>query len=202
RTAIALVVLPAIATNLQVLLTAGHFREMLARFRFLYLAMVPGIVVGLWALQAIEGETAARGLGVVIAVYAALALATPRWRLPERLEGPLQFPVGLANGIVTGLTGSQVMPLFPYIMALGLDPARLVQAVNIAVTGASAIVAAGILMSGIVTMAVAGLSVLAIAPALLGTLFGTRARAHIPAQRFRVIVLAFLGMMGVLLALR
>ena len=57
----------------------------------------------------------------------------------------LRVPVGLVNGIFTGLTGSQMMPLLPYMLALRLDTNRFVQANNIAVTLASAFLATALL---------------------------------------------------------
>ena len=50
---------------------------------------------------------------------------------------------GLLNGALTGFTGSQVMPLMPYMLALNLEPALFVQAVNIAVVVASAFLGIG-----------------------------------------------------------
>jgi uncharacterized protein len=202
KDAIGLIVIPAIVSNAQVMLTTGHLGEMLGRFRVLYMAMVPGITFGLWGLTVIDVGLATRLLGSVMLVYAVFALAKPELVLPTWLERPLQLPVGLANGVVTGLTGSQVMPLFPYIMSLGLDPARIVQAVNIAVTGASLIVGFGMIAGGIVAPSLALLSILAVTPAMVGVAIGARARSIIPAAQFRLVVLYFLGAMGTTLALR
>ena len=131
-----------------------------------------------------------------------LALARPKLSLARGLERPLQVPVGLLNGFFTGLTGSQMMPLLPYMLALRLDPDRLVQANNVAVTLASAFLAVGLVTAGLMTWPTAALSGLAVIPALGGVQLGTWARRHIPIASFRVIVLALLVVMGFMLAAR
>jgi uncharacterized membrane protein YfcA len=106
------------------------------------------------------------------------------------------------NGFFTGLTGSQMMPLLPYMLALKLDPDRLVQANNVTVTLASAFLAIGLLVSGLMTWPILGLSFAAVVPALVGVQFGSRARRHIPVASFRIIVLVLLVIIGLMLAAR
>jgi hypothetical protein len=202
KPAMALVVIPALATNVSVAFSTGHFREIARRFAPLYVAMLPGIALGLALLVYVDARVAVSMLGVIIIGYALLALAQPRLVLSEAAGSLLQVPAGLLNGVLTGLTGSQVMPLFPYMMALDLDNDRLVQAINMAVLLASSILAAGLLVSGIMTPEILLLSLGAVAPALAGCEIGARARARIPARRFRSIVLVVLLLMGLLLMLR
>src|SRR6185436_19225275 len=102
-----------------------------------YAATLPGVVIGITLLVWIDQQVATRVLGVLTVIYAFLALMRPSLALPRALENPLQVPVGLLNGFFTGLTGSQMMPLLPYMLSLRLDPDRLVQANNVTVTLAS-----------------------------------------------------------------
>lgn len=202
KPAMALVIIPALATNISVAVSAGHFREIARRFAPLYAAMLPGIALGLVLLLWIDAKIAVMALGIVIVSYALLALMKPRLALSDGAAARLQVPAGLVNGVLTGLTGSQVMPLFPYMMALDLDNDRLVQAINTAVLIASSILAAGLLFAGIMTLEILELSLVAVAPALAGCEIGAWARAKIPAQRFRSIVLVVLLLMGVALMAR
>jgi uncharacterized membrane protein YfcA len=95
-----------------------------------------------------------------------------------------------------------MMPLLPYMLALGLDTNRFVQANNIAVTLASAFLATALLVSGLMTWPILGLSIAAVIPALVGVDLGTCARRLIPASSFRIIVLVLLLVMGLVLAAR
>ena len=125
--------------------------ETLDRFKRLYLAMLPGIVCGIWLLVWVDQGIATRVLGLVMISYVALALARPAMAIPQRLQSVLQYPTGFLNGVVTGVTGAQVMPLFPYIMGLQMDPSRTVQAINLAVLIASTVLGVGLVAAGIMT---------------------------------------------------
>lgn len=202
KPAMAIVIAPALATNISLSLSAGHLRETVDRFKWLYLTMLPGIGIGVWLLLWVPVTLAVQTLGIVILGYVALALARPALAIPSHLQDLLQWPTGFLNGVVTGLTGAQVMPLFPYMMALHLPPDMTVQAVNIAVLVASTVLAVGLLKTGIMTPPLLALSVAALVPALIGVEIGNRLRSRIPAAQFRRIVLLTLGLVGVLLLLR
>jgi uncharacterized protein len=202
KPAMALVIIPAMATNVTVAFSSGHFSEIARRFSNLYVAMLPGIAVGVYLLVWIAQSIAVRTLGLIIIVYALMTLLRPQLMLSKGYERVLQVPTGFANGVLTGLTGSQVMPLFPYMMALDLDPNRLVQAINLAVSLASVVLAIGLLSAGIMTPELVGASILAIVPALAGVEIGGRLRKHIPASQFRSVVLYVLFATGVMLLIR
>lgn len=202
KPAMALVIIPAMATNVTVAFTAGHFTEIARRFSNLYLAMLPGIAIGVYLLAWVAQSVATRTLGIVIIAYALLSLLRPELAISRASERSLQLPTGFANGILTGLTGSQVMPLFPYMMAIELDPNRLVQAINLAVSLSSVVLAIGLFTAGIMTPALLGASVIAIAPALVGVEIGTRMRRFIPASQFKAVVLYVLAATGFMLLIR
>jgi hypothetical protein len=202
KPAMALIIVPAMATNVTVAFTAGHFREIARRFSNLYVAMLPGIAVGVYLLVWVAQSIAVRTLGLIIILYALITLVRPQVLISRVSERVLQVPTGFANGVLTGLTGSQVMPLFPYMMALDLDPNRLVQAINLAVSVASVFLAIGLFSAGIMTPELMGASVLAILPAIVGVELGARMRRHIPASQFRSVVLYVLLATGFLLLIR
>lgn len=202
QTAIALVVIPAMTSNLALLWTTGHFGETLRRFWPFYVSMLPGIGVGLYALVWLDPRQSEIVLGVLIVFYSVYSLVRPPFTLATHLHRPLQTPAGLLNGFLTGLTGSQVMPLLPYLLSLGLNRSQLVQATNIAVTLASAAMAIGLMVSGLMTLPGLGASVLAIAPAALGVWIGTRMRGLIPEGQFKTVVLFVLGLLGAGLIVR
>ncbi len=202
KTAIVLVILPAMVSNIAVVVTTGFFRETVLRFWPLFLATLPGIWLGVQGLLWLDQRLTEICLGILIIAYSVLSLARPNLALPAYLERPLQVPAGLLNGMLTGLTGSQVLPLVPYVMALRLDPDRTVQAINLSVTLASLFMGLALINAGLMSVPTATLSLIAIAPALAGIMLGTRARRMIPAQNFRVVVLATLAVLGALLIAR
>jgi uncharacterized protein len=200
KTAVALVLVPAIASNTMLLWRVGHVSETVKRFWPLYVALVPGVANGISLLAWVDGATAARGLGIITMLYAGLSLWRPNLELAPRFEGPMQLPVGLLNGLLTGLTGSQILPLLPYMMGLRLDPDRFVQAVNVAVTVTAGLMLIGLAVAGLLPQQLALASILGVIPASIGTALGNRARAMIPTAQFRLVVLYTLLFLGAMLA--
>jgi uncharacterized protein len=199
KRAIVLVVLPAMFSNILVVFTTPHLRETLHRFWGLYVATLPGTALGLFFLVWVDQRTSTLCLGLLIVAYASFGIVRPSWSLPRRLEGPLQIPVGLLNGLFTGLTGSQVLPLVPYLLALRMDSDRTVQAINLAITITSAFLLVGLYQSGVMSMPSLALSLGAILPAIAGIHVGIKARSLIPTSQFRLCVQVVLGLLGLIL---
>lgn len=200
--AMVVVVGPAIATCLSLAIAGGHIVETVRRFAPLYIALVPGISAGLLMLSVIDPSIALAMLGGIMICYALLSLVRPEFTLPRSVQDGLQLPIGLANGIITGLTGSQVMPLLPYVLALGLEPARSVQVINVAVMVASVLLGVGLLIAGTMTPPLFVATAAAVAPALAGVEAGIWLRRLLPASTFRSIVLVIIAAMGAVLLWR
>lgn len=196
KDALALVIVPSLVSNVTVMRDAGHFRETVRRFRWLYLALLPGIATGLWVLDRVDGVTAAGGLGVVLFVYAVYALLQPAQHMPDHWEGPLAVPVGLSTGFVNGLTGTQVMPLLPYMLARPLDPDRMVQAVNCSFTLSSLVMAAGLVALGLFSLEQLALSAAGVPAAIGGVKLGGLMRRRLNPEVFRTLVLSVLAVIG------
>ena len=202
KTAIVLVVAPAMASNVALLFTTGHVRDTVRRFWPLYAATLPGILCGIVLLTWVDKHIPTQILGVLIVLYVVQALAKPDFVLQPRIAQAVQVPVGLLNGVLTGFTGSQVMPLMPYMLSLKMAPDRFVQAVNIAVITASAFLGVGLFATGVMSAPELGLSVLAVIPALGGVQLGNWARQHIPAQQARSLILGVMLVIALSLILR
>lgn len=197
--ALPLLIVPSVASNLMVMVEAGHFRESARRFWPLYLSLLPGLLLGLWLLGRIDPQTGAAILGVVLIGYSVFALARPGVVLPPRLERPFGPITGFLTGLVNGMTGSQVMPVLPYLMALRLDPARFVQAINIAFTLSSLVMVLGLSRLGYMTWHAAAISVAGLLPVFFGVRLGTRVRNCLSPEQFRLAVLALLALLGAIL---
>jgi uncharacterized protein len=194
--AMILIVGPALATNISVAIGTPHAREIVGRFWVLYLSIVPGIAAGTLLLVHCDRNTAVKALGLSISSYAILAVLRPGLRLHPSLARRLQVPVGIVHGLVAGFIGSQIMPLLPYMMAQQLEPARLVQAVNMAVLLGSTAVAVGLISSGLVGAESALWSIPAVGPAVAGAWLGLRCRTVLSVAYFRHVVLAVLFVIG------
>lgn len=202
KAAMALVVAPAIVSNLAVMVGTGGLVAVARRFSPFYVASVPGIVIGTGLLATFDAALSTRVLAFLTIAYVGLALAKPELRLPARFERPLAGPAGLVNGVLTGLTGSQIMPLMPYMMSLGLKPAEQVQAINLSVAIASAVLALALLHSGLVTYDMLAASLVGIVPAAAGVAIGIKARARVPESTFKLMSLTVLSLIAMSLLIR
>src|SRR5262245_52153365 len=92
KPAMALVLIPAMATNVSVACTAGHFSEISRRFAGLYLAMLPGIAIGICLLVWINQAIAVQALGIIIITYVCLTVFRPQITISGTLERALKVP--------------------------------------------------------------------------------------------------------------
>ena len=187
------------SSNVVVMIKAGHFREMLRRFAWMYLAAVVGIAVGLAVLNAVDGRTAGAALGAILAAYAALAWRDQGPALPAAWGQLIQPAVGFVTGAINGLTGSQVIPVLPYLLALRLDRDRFVQAINISFTISSLTMAIGLTQIGLMTTGAVALSVGGLVPVYVGLKLGGAVQDRLSAEGFRRAVLLVLGATGLVL---
>jgi uncharacterized membrane protein YfcA len=197
--AMPLVLLPSISSNLSVMLSAGEFRVMLTHYRWLYVALLPGLICGLFLLTRIDTHNAARVLGAIIIAYVAYALIRPGLSVPKTYERWLNAPTGFLNGLLNGLTGSQILPVVPYALSLGLTPDGIIQITNIAFTLSSLVMIVGLNRIGFLDGTTFLLSAAGVVPGLMGVAAGTRLRKRMQQQAFREAVLVVLMGLAVLL---
>lgn len=201
--AMALMLVPSLATNLWQAFAGGALRTVLHRLWSFLLASALGTLATAGLLARADGATLSGGLGVLLVLSAALALLGPEWPEPgaarERWLSPL---VGALSGAVNGLTGSYLMPAGPYLAALRLPREVFVQGFGLGVVVATLALAAGLLGNGLLPSNLGLTSVVGLAPAFLGLALGQRLRRLLPEAAFRKVVQAGLGLLGAALAAR
>ncbi len=202
KIAIPLVIVPSIVSNITVIVQAGRFREVVSRFWPLYLAAVPGLLIGLTILATINGDVAKAVLGLVLIIYALWAMTTMTVSLPIKWERLLRIPTGFMTGIVNGMTGSQVMPVLPYLLSLNLDKNVFIQAINISFTLSSLVMLLGLNQLGYLTASTFLIALAGLVPVLLTLTVAGRLRRRLTMMVYRRLVLGFLLFMGLILLVR
>ena len=194
--ALPLLVIPSFVTNVWQGAVGGHATALFRRFG-IALAIIPVTTwFGYHYIFAEAPEAMDRVLGVALLVYAGLGLRVTRLSVPMRAEPVLTPIVGAVNGLVTGVTGTFVVPIVMYLEALGLDRDEMVQMMGITFSISTAALA-GVLMWHGAYQAGAGLvSAVAVAPAILGMVLGARLRARLTPATFRIWLLLGLGAIG------
>jgi len=200
--AAALLIVPSLVTNLWQLLAGPRFAPLARRFWPMLLAICIGTVAGAGPLAADSTGLATTWLGAALVVYALIGLSALRLCVPAHAEIWLSPLVGAATGLVTAATGVFVIPAVPYLQALALEKEDLVQALSLSFTVSTLALAAALARNGVFPVAIAGASVLALAPALIGMLLGQWLRLRVRPETFRFWFFIRLLALGALLALR
>ncbi len=202
KQAIALVLVPSLATNLWQALAGGALKDIVRRLWSLLAAACIGIWFGSALLARADAAFVAGLFGSLLCVYSGYSLATPQIRPPGRHESWLSPAIGLIAGAITGLTGSFVVPGILYLQALGLARDILVQAMGVVFVVLT--VALGISLSGhgLLSTELGALSAAAVIPTALGMAAGQRVRRLLPEATFRKVFFCLLFGFGLYIAAR
>jgi uncharacterized membrane protein YfcA len=195
--AVLLMVVPSAITNIWQALDGPHFLELTRRFWLMLLASAVGVWFSYGLLLVANPEDMTALLGVILCVYAALGLQ--RRRLIPRLthERVVSPAVGLVTGALAGATGSLVMPMLPYLQALDLERDALVQMMGISFAVSTCAIGLAIVDHGGYDNRMVLLSLLALAPALVGVKIGQLLRRRLSERVFRRCLFAGLLVVGV-----
>ena len=202
RDAMALMIVPAIATNVVQALVGGHLVAVLRRMWSLLITV--SVVIWFSAGYAADADTVLLTglLGVVLITYSSISLLTPQIPAPGRWEVLLSPLVGIVNGVVTGFTGSAAFPGVFYLQAVGLSRDALVQAMGLLFL--VSLLALGSALTGLrqLSPGLGLISLLAIVPSFLGMAVGLRIRSHLSEARFRRVFFIGFWLLGLLVLLR
>jgi uncharacterized membrane protein YfcA len=197
--AAALLVIPSLVTNVWQLLAGPRFGALARRLWLMMAGVTVGTIAGAGVLATNQAGLAGIGLGIALAVYAVVGLAGFRMVVASRHERWLGPMVGVTTGLVTGATGVFVIPAVPYLQAIGLERDDLIQALGLSFTVSTIALALGLLRVDAWHAGSIWLSLLALAPALLGMQAGQWLRQRIAAPTFRRVFFAGLFVLGVYL---
>jgi uncharacterized membrane protein YfcA len=202
KEALPLLIVPSVVSNLIVMRDAGHFRATLIQFRLMYAAAPVGIFIGLALLMWLDPTISSAILGLVLIIYGVITITQPAFRLPTALARRLEIPVGFTTGLVNGVTGSQVMPVLPYLLSLPLERNVFIQAINISFTISSVVFAIGLAWLGLFTVDTTQISFVGLVAMLVGLKLGIPIRRRLSQSSFRRAVLGLLVLLGAGLVIR
>ena len=196
-TAMVLLLLPSFATNLWQASKGGNTLLLCRRLWPFLLPAGLCVWVGAMALLRIDLALLSALLGSLLIVYAAVSLAGLRIDFApaqQRWAGPL---AGLVNGLLTGMTGSFVVPGVIYLNAIGLARDQLIQAMGMLFTLSTLALAISLGNHDLLDGGQITTSAIALLPAILGMIIGQRIRRSISALVFRRIFFWCLLLLGV-----
>ena len=152
--------------------------------------------LGAPALRAVELEYLSALLGVSLLLYGTVSLAGWRWQAQARREIPVGLGAGVVNGVITGMTGSFVVPGVMYLQSLGLARDALIQAMGMLFLVSTVSLGLALGRASLLGGELLGLSALAVVPAVAGMVVGQRIRQRFSERVFRRVFFGSLVVLG------
>jgi hypothetical protein len=195
ESAIAIMVVPTMVTNIWQAIYGGGFRVLMRRFGTMAVTAMIGILAVGLLLSDLGSPSTAGWVGVLLVLYSIIALTPWRPHVPRRAEFWANPLIGLASGAVAGSTGVAAVPFLPYMQSLEMDRHELVQALGIMFLFITGMLAVSLAFHGAYHLANSVAGVAAVAPTMVGVWLGQHARRRLSPETFRK---AFIfGMFGV-----
>lgn len=199
KLAMPLVLLPSLCSNIMVIANSGRIKEAIRKHWLLIVAPVPGLLGGLLLLGVLESNVCRVVLGAILMVFVFWELKRRGHWIPP---GWLEAPVGVVTGLVNGVTGSQMMPLIPYLVMRRMERELFVVVINLSFTFSSLIMLAGLRAHQFLTVEIFTVSAFGILPVGFGIWLGSLVRRRMKVNHYRKVVLFSLLIIGLTLILK
>lgn len=201
--AMALMLVPSLATNMWQALAGGTLRVVAPRIGAFLLCAAAATFVAAGLLARADAVLLSGLLGLVLVASSGFALMAPQLPAPSpRAERWLAPPMGIASGAIAGLTGSFLVPAAPWLQTIRLPREQFVQGFGLGVVLVNGALAAGLAGSGMLPAELGAASCAGLLPAFAGMEIGRRLRVRLDEAAFRRVVQVALGALGAWLALR
>ena len=197
RTAITVVIMPMLITNLwQVLRSSGVLR-LARRFSPLIILMLLFIMIFSQIASRIPVSVLTAILGVIVVFYAAHSLYARPVALPQAWDRPAQCLAGMIAGTMGGLGSVWAPPMLIYRRAIRLEKEQFVAAAGLFLLAGSIVLLLGYVTTGALSSSLWLLSSLLVVPAIAGFSVGESIRKRLSNSRFERLLTWFFLIMGV-----
>jgi hypothetical protein len=198
--ALAIVIVPAIVTNIWQTFVGPYLRDIVRRLW----PMLAGTVIGIWSGAGLmTGPYARYGsviLGILLVIYALISLIKVQFSVAPADEKWAGGIVGVVTGLISAATGIQVIPSMPFMQAIGMEKDELVQALGVFFTTATVALAFNLSHAGLLNASTAVPGIVAMVAAFCGMFIGQAVRTRLQPEAFRRwFLIAMLGL-GIYLA--
>jgi uncharacterized protein len=194
--ALAIVIVPAILTNIWQTFAGPYLRDIIRRLWPLLVGLAAGIWLNAGSMTGPYARYGAIFLGILLVIYAVVGLRKFIFTVAPRDEKWIGAIVGLITGAISAATGIQVIPSMPYFQAIGMEKDELVQALGVFFTVATVALAFNLSSAGLLNQSTALPGVIALACSFTGMAIGQAVRVRMEPEIFRrwfLISMIFLG---------
>jgi uncharacterized protein len=195
--ALAIVIVPAIVTNIWQTFGGPYLRDIVRRLWPLLIGTAAGIRLNAGSLTGPYAHYTSIVLGLLLVLNSIIGLSKFSFSVARSNEKWVGGIVGLITGVISAASGVQVIPSVPFLQAIGMEKDELVQALGVFFTVATLSLTINLTASGLLTAATALPGGIALACSFAGMFIGQALRTRMPADAFRywfLIAMIFLGL--------
>jgi len=183
--ALAIVIVPAIVTNIWQTFVGPYLRDIMRRLWPLLIGTAAGIWLNAGSLTGPYAQYTTIALGLLLALNSVIGLTKLSFSVAPRNEKWIGGIVGLVTGLISAATGVQVIPSVPYLQAIGMDKDELIQALGVFFTVATVALSFNLTSAGLLTAATALPGAVAMGCSFAGMYAGQAVRSRLEPELFK-----------------
>jgi uncharacterized membrane protein YfcA len=184
--ALAIVIVPAIVTNIWQTFVGPYLRDIMRRLWPLLIGTAAGIRLNAGSLTGPYARYTTIALGLLLVINAIIGLSKFNFKVAPRDEKWIGGIVGLITGMISAATGVQVIPSVPFMQAIGMEKDELIQALGVFFTVATVTLAFNLTSAGLLTAATALPGGVAMVCAFASMYIGQAVRSKLQPELFRL----------------
>ncbi len=194
--AIPIIIIPTLITNVWQGLSGPYMKDIVQRMGLYFLVMTIFVWFTSTYLTVIDVKGPTAVLGGVLIIFSLSQLLNVNITVSKAWEKPLSIPFGAINGMLTGLTGSFMVPSVLFMQAMGFHKDMLVQATGVFFAASTLVLAASLGGNDLFSIHQLRLSLFAVLPSILGLYVGRRMGGGLNEHQFQRIFLISLFLLG------
>jgi uncharacterized protein len=198
--ALAIVIVPAIVTNIWQTFVGPYLRDIIRRLWPLLIGTAAGIFLNAGSLTGPYAHYTGIALGLLLVLNSIIGLSKFSFSVARRDEKWVGGIVGLVTGMISAASGVQVIPSVPFLQAIGMEKEELIQALGVFFTVATLTLGFNLTSAGLLTAATALPGAVAMVCSFIGMFIGQAVRTRLQPELFRRWFLIGMILLGTYLA--
>lgn len=196
RLAITILSIPSFVSSLWVAAQAARNWRALRPLGPLVIGLLPGAILGAWALKVLPLRWVQVVVGVLVVSYVLATVFNPELRLPAGLVKPVGLLVGLITGILVSLGNIAGPILAIYLRSIGFVKSDFVFAVGSVLTISTGGQVISYVAAGLLGPRETLYGLLACIPLAAGMVLGFAFQARLSAKAYNNVLMAALFLLG------
>ncbi len=189
KSAAMLLSMPLIFSNLPQALEGGRTGQCLMKLLPVMLGMIPGLLLGVQVLLALDANVARIIAGLVLIGVGGVTLLAPKLQIRSRMVLPTGITFGFFGGILGGIAAMPGPLVFVFLLAKGLRGQAFTKEASLYLVVSAGLLAILLTASRQFSWRDVSVSTAAMLPVVLGMYVGQHVRDRIAPETFKKLVL-------------